>query len=943
MRRLLAAALVAAASASYAQYDEDDELDSAERSGQAAEYVEKLRRAVAAEAPTSRERVRALHKLAGAENAMGNVLDALQYAREAELAAHRGAKPAVLHRQVSIYVRLDDLREAEARLAELARTVSNLRRTKWWAEEGDRWTAYLERARGRVLVARGKYGEAEQAATTALAAAERFHQRRMEGGRRGDPEDLVTSTRAIESSSKELDKIQQVLGKLAEAELTARRTLQLTRARVGEDGAPMAAARSHLATVLVERGRYAEAEREAGEALRIAQRQRFAPGSRHVKNAHEALGAALVMQQRWEEAVQVYGRQAPQRSAFWAMALIRTGRFEPAIAVLERNIARLTELEGKEGFDIAMTRGMLGVALERAGRREAALAEFRAAVPVLIERAYADQKQSVEGPARIARLAFVLEGYLRALERDASASAEMFRVADFARGGAVQRALALGAARATVRDPNLAALIEEKEALELRIVTLSGTLADLLNAPADKRLDGVIGKMREDLAGERSRAARLAARIEREHREFGALTQPRPVSMEDARAALRPGSALVSVYVAEDRAYVWALASSGARAMAVRPVSAAQLAGWVGTLRKSLDPGLVEKVEDLPPFDLETAHRLYGELLEPVRSAWEGARTLVVIPHRALAHLPFGLLVTQPTSLPPEPDLRFAGYRQVPWLAARAAVVQLPAATSLVTLARLPRPKDGRRPFIGFGDPIFTAEQAQRAMTRGIALRNLDLPRTSNDVAPAFGQLPALPDTREEIRDIGRLLGADPEKEIVVGLAANEERVRKEELRSHRVIAFATHGLVPGDLEGLEQPALALSHPALARVAGDGLLDMTEILGLRLDADWVVLSACNTAAAGSAGEEALSGLGRAFFYAGARAILVSNWPVETVSARLLTTEVFRRQAADPALTRAQALREAMLHVLHRGVSSDSRFAYAHPLFWAPFSLVGDGG
>jgi CHAT domain-containing protein len=127
----------------------------------------------------------------------------------------------------------------------------------------------------------------------------------------------------------------------------------------------------------------------------------------------------------------------------------------------------------------------------------------------------------------------------------------------------------------------------------------------------------------------------------------------------------------------------------------------------------------------------------------------------------------------------------------------------------------------------------------------------------------------------------------------------------------------------------------------------DGLLAMDEILGLKLNADWVVLSACNTAAAAGAGGEAISGLGRAFFYAGARALLVSNWPVETISAKLLVTDVFRRQAADPRLSRAEALRQAMLNLMDNETSKDKdgkpHYSYAHPMFWAPFTLVGDGG
>ena len=208
--------------------------------------------------------------------------------------------------------------------------------------------------------------------------------------------------------------------------------------------------------------------------------------------------------------------------------------------------------------------------------------------------------------------------------------------------------------------------------------------------------------------------------------------------------------------------------------------------------------------------------------------------------------------------------------------------------------------------------------------------------------------LPSLPDTAEEIREMAALMGADPDKDVYLGLRASETNVKTADLSRTRVLAFATHGLVPGDLNGLTEPALALSNPELTgEQDADGLLAMSEILSLRLDADWVVLSACNTAAAEGGAAEAVSGLGRAFFYAGARALLVSNWPVETVSARLLTTDVFRRQSVDAKLYRADALRTAMIDLMENGKAQsptgDIAFSYAHPMFWAPFTLVGDGG
>src|SRR6185437_12227363 len=128
---------------------------------------------------------------------------------------------------------------------------------------------------------------------------------------------------------------------------------------------------------------------------------------------------------------------------------------------------------------------------------------------------------------------------------------------------------------------------------------------------------------------------------------------------------------------------------------------------------------------------------------------------------------------------------------------------------------------------------------------------------------------------------------------------------------------------------------------------GDGLLTMEEILGLKLNADWVVLSACNTAAGSGAGAEAASGLGRAFFYAGTRALLVTNWSVHSQSARDLTSDLFHRQTKDPALSRAEALRQAMMALIdgpgYVNAEGKTVFAYAHPLFWAPYTIIGDGG
>jgi CHAT domain-containing protein len=339
-------------------------------------------------------------------------------------------------------------------------------------------------------------------------------------------------------------------------------------------------------------------------------------------------------------------------------------------------------------------------------------------------------------------------------------------------------------------------------------------------------------------------------------------------------------------------------------------------------------------------FDLALAHELYETLIGPVESLIKDKRNLLVVPSGPLTAVPFHLLVTERPATAEPGDL--AAYRNAQWLLKRQAVSVLPSVASLKVLRVSTRKDAAKSPLIGFGDPVFNAEEES---TPGTSQRKVATTRSYTefwrganiDRRMLSNALPRLPETAAELHAVAQNLGAPPSS-IRLRQDASETTVKRTALSDYRIVYFATHGLVAGDIKGLAEPSLALTLPREMSDLDDGLLTASEIAQLKLNADWVVLSACNTIAGDKPGAEALSGLARAFFYAGARTLLVSHWAVDSNAATQLTTSTFDILKSDPKLGRAEGLRRAMLAYMN----DTSSPLNAYPALWAPFIVVGDG-
>jgi CHAT domain-containing protein/tetratricopeptide (TPR) repeat protein len=563
--------------------------------------------------------------------------------------------------------------------------------------------------------------------------------------------------------------------------------------------------------------------------------------------------------------------------------------------------------------------------------------------------------------------------------RDALA-AEAFEAAQTAE----RSAAGLSLAQMAMRGGGNGSLIRESQDLEHQREAADAQLTAVLALPVEQR-GGADIRARAALRGIDARLQDIGVQL-RGLPKYSVLFEALPLA--DAAKQLRENEVLVKFLFSEDEAFVWVVSPQGTARWARIALTGDQFGEYVQVLRCGLDrdgewpwsngrqrrlarkktcndlkpDGLAK--DEFPPFDVTRAHELYKALFGEVEDAIKG-KHLIEVPSGGLAVLPLGVLVTQP------PERSLAGveiYRSAKWLETQQDITVLPSVGSLKALRALAKPSKADRSFVGFGDPLLEgnprdstdrsrAKEARNKQACQPDQRVVDeaampvQPGGRSDIA-GIESLSPLPETADQVCAIAAALGAQDDRDVHLGAAATKERLQEmsdhHELDKYSVVLFATHGLLAAETAertgGIEtEPALVFTPPP-RRVAGatrpldNGLLTASEVSTLKLDADWVVLSACNTAAAIDDAEgEALSGLASAFFYAGARAVLVSHWYADAEATKKLIITMFDELKKNANLRRSEALALSIKALL----ADRSQDNAAHPAAWAPFVVVGE--
>ncbi|NUM34519.1 MAG: CHAT domain-containing protein [Candidatus Brocadiae bacterium] len=459
-------------------------------------------------------------------------------------------------------------------------------------------------------------------------------------------------------------------------------------------------------------------------------------------------------------------------------------------------------------------------------------------------------------------------------------------------------------------------------------------------------------ELEEELRRVNCKEDMLIEKLRKEYPEYASIRYPQPMRWESI--ILKPDEVLIEYEVT--KAYTIALVGKqGILKYHKIPINRKEIANLVKEYRKYLQS--IQSSQELEIDTARIAKKLYDLLFLPLLEMKDGNgmpmiskdSRIIIMPDEILGILPFeSLIAVLPEKLEIKQGLYSSIIAGIEYLGDQYDIAYYHSATALTLHRNFPKATKPSKKMLVLADPVFHAQDSRYTITQdeytklgtNLVIQYMGLGGLRKGVSKIKAEEKETPQDEEiffqRLARTGDLANKLAEKvfpersDILKGMEASEENLFQKSLNDYQYLVFATHGILDTAVPYIHEPALVLSQPGV-KESQNGFLTLGKVMQLKLQADLVALTACQTGLGKYIDGEGVMGLGRAFQYAGARSVLVSLWSVDENSTTILVEKFF--EYLKSGKSNRESIRLARNYIRSQG--------YEHPFFWTPFILIGE--